>query len=273
MKIALGEVGETAFVAEPRQTIAQQVYVYLRRSIVDCRLAPRAPLSEQELSQRLGVSRTPVREALIKLADEGLADIYPQFGSFVAPIKLSEVFDSQFVRESLECAAVARAIERIDDKQAAALEQILDQQRTHQRAGERKAFFEADERMHAYLMEIAGHPAVWRIVENAKAQMDRVRHLSIRSPLKLGSIIEEHGAILDRVVHRDRDGALDALRAHLRGLFHSVESLANENQKYFAEAGEGAPRRAPRAGKPQAPVRQRSTRPAPTRQAVRRRAG
>jgi DNA-binding GntR family transcriptional regulator len=228
-------------------TIAQQAYQFLRREIIDGRLAPRVPLSEQELSAQLGVSRTPVREALMKLADEGLVDIYPQFGSFVAPIKLSEVFDSQFVRESLECAAVERAVERMTDAQADTLRKMIDAQRKHQRAGDRPAFFDADEHMHAFLMEIAGHPSVWSTVENAKAQMDRVRHLSIRNPIKMPAVIDEHSAIIDCVLRRDRDGAIGALRAHLRGLFRSVERLAEENRQYFAEAGEGPPRRAARA--------------------------
>jgi DNA-binding GntR family transcriptional regulator len=103
--------------------------------------------------------------------------------------------------------------------------------------------------MHVYLMTVAGHEAVWQIVENAKAQMDRVRHLSMRSEVKLNSILAEHGAIVDGVVSRDRIGALAALRAHLRGLFRSVDVLVNEHREYFAEEGEGAPRRAPRAKK------------------------
>jgi DNA-binding GntR family transcriptional regulator len=167
----------------------------------------------------------------------------------VAPIKLTEVFDSQFVRESLECAAIDRAVERLTAAQAETLQGMIDAQRRHQRAGDRPAFFDADERMHAYLMEVAGHPSVWNTVENAKAQMDRVRHLSIRNPIKMPAVIDEHSAIIDRVIRRDRDGAIEALRAHLRGLFRSVERLAEENRQYFAEDGEGPPRRAPRARK------------------------
>src|ERR1051325_7597378 len=97
-----------------RQTIAGQIRAVLRRDIISGQLAPRTALSEQELAHRFGVSRTPVREAMIKLAEENLVAIYPQYGTFVAPINLREVFDSQFVREALECAAVERAIERID---------------------------------------------------------------------------------------------------------------------------------------------------------------
>ena len=249
MKKAAIRIDDNRFVAERRVTIAQQAYLFLRREIIDAKLLPRAPLSEQELSERMGVSRTPIREAMIKLADEGLVDIYPQFGSFVAPIKLTEVFDSQFIRESLECAAMDRAVERLTDAHAVALRAIIETQRRAQRSGDAPAFFEADERMHAYLMEIAGHASVWHVVENAKAQMDRVRHLSMRSSIKTISVINEHSAVIDGVLRRDRAGALEALRVHLRGVFRSVENLANENPKYFAEEGEGPPRRAARAKK------------------------
>lgn len=232
--------------AEARPTIARRAYLYLRREIVEGRLAPRAPLSEADLSERMGVSRTPAREALTKLADEGLVDIYPQFGSFVAPIDLAEVYDSQFVRESLECAAVAAAIERMDAAGAARLMGLLDAQRASKNADDREGFFAADEAMHACMMALSGHSAVWPLVESAKAQMDRVRHLSIRREVKLAAILDEHAAIVGAAVRGDRDGAILALRSHLRGLFASVEILREENRGYFAVEGEGPPRRVQR---------------------------
>jgi DNA-binding GntR family transcriptional regulator len=231
-----------------RQTIAGQIHALLRREIIVGQLLPRATLSEQELSQRFGVSRTPIREALIKLADENLVEIYPQYGSFVAPIKLQDVFDSQFVRESLECAAIERAVERIDGAQAKALRAVLQRQRQLHRAGDHDGFFLADERMHALIMDIAGHAKAWRQVENAKAQMDRVRHLSMRIVRKRPSVIAEHGLIVDRLIARDRDGALAAMRSHLRGLFRSVEVLSAADAAYFAADGSEAsslPVRAP----------------------------
>jgi DNA-binding GntR family transcriptional regulator len=224
-----------------RQTIGGQIHALLRREIIVGRLLPRAMLSEQELSQRFGVSRTPIREALIKLADENLVEIYPQYGSFVAPIKLQDVFDSQFVREALECAAVERAVERIDGAQARALRAVLQRQRQLHRAGDHDGFFLADERMHALIMEIAGHAKAWRQVENAKAQMDRVRHLSMRIVRKRPAVIAEHSLIVDRLIARDREGALAATRSHLRGLFRSVEVLSASDAGYFANGGGEAP--------------------------------
>src|SRR5262249_46757327 len=195
-----------------RQTIADQVCAFLRREIVVGQLLPRTLLSEQDLSQRFGVSRTPIREALIKLAQDGLVEIFPQYGSFVAPIKLRDVFDSQFVREALECAAVGRAAERIDAAQSATLTEILRRQRQAMRGADSAAFFTADEAMHAEIMKIAGHANVWRQVENAKLQMDRVRHMRMRGPRRLSVVFAEHRAVVERLAAHDAAGAIEAMR-------------------------------------------------------------
>jgi DNA-binding GntR family transcriptional regulator len=227
-----------------RQTMGVQIHALLRREIIAGRLLPRTMLSEQELSKRFGVSRTPVREALIKLAEENLVETYPQYGSFVAPIKLQDVFDSQFVREAIECAAVQLAVEQIDGPGASALRSTLERQRLMHRAGDDEGFFLADEQMHAVIMQIAGHPNAWRQVENAKAQMDRVRRLTMNNPAKLSSVTAEHSVIIDRLIARDRAGALEAMRTHLRGLFRSIDILMNENASYFQDdAARVLPRR------------------------------
>lgn len=228
-----------------RQTMGVQVHALLRREIITGHLPPRTMLSEQELSQRFGTSRTPVREALIKLSEENLVATYPQYASFVAPISLADVFDNQFVREAIECAAVERAVERIEPAQAKALTAILDRQRLMHRAGDDEGFFEADERMHAQIMAVAGHANAWRMVENLKAQLDRVRYLNLRQTRKRSAVLGEHGVIIERLIARDAPGAVEAMRVHLRGLFRSVEILQNENAAYFTEdsGGEAPPSR------------------------------
>jgi len=218
-----------------RQTMGVQVHALLRREIITGHLLPRAMLSEQELSQRFGTSRTPVREALIKLAEENLVATYPQYASFVAPISLADVFDNQFVREAIECAAVERAVERIDPVQAKTLNAILDQQRLMHRWGDDEGFFETDERLHAQIMAVAGHANAWRMVESLKAQLDRVRYLNLRQTRKQSAVLAEHGVIVERLIARDAAGAVEAMRVHLRGLFRSVEILQDENAAYFTD--------------------------------------
>jgi DNA-binding GntR family transcriptional regulator len=223
-----------------RQTIATQIHAILRREIIANQLTPHTKLSEQEISQRFAVSRTPVREALIKLVEEKLVEIYPQYGSFVAPIPIGDVLDSQFVREALECAAVEQAASRINAAQAAGLDAILERQRHFAAADDYDGFFAADEQMHALIMQIAGHPNAWRQVELAKTQMDRVRYLSMHLVRKRATVIAEHAAIVAPLARGQGAEAVAAMRVHLRGLFRSVAVLTEANAGYFADAAGAA---------------------------------
>jgi DNA-binding GntR family transcriptional regulator len=243
-------------VSARRNTLSTQVHAVLRGEIIAGRLAPRAMLSEQDIAAGFGISRTPVREAMIKLAEEGLVEIFPQYGSFVAPIKLRDVFDSQFTREALECAAVEKAVERLDPALEKELKAVIARQRTLQRPQHREQFFRADEDLHMLILRIAGHGNAWHFVEGAKGQMDRVRHFAIAIARKQAAILAEHEAVVDRLLARDRIGAVEAMRAHLRAIFRTIEMLRNEKSDYFVDDDGEAPASRQRAGMGDAPNRQ-----------------
>lgn len=228
--------GERLVAPLRRQTIGMQIRALLRREIITGRLPPRTPLSEQELAQRFGVSRTPVREALIKLVEENLVETFPQYGSFVSHITLSDVIDNQFVREAIECTAIARAMDRFGEEEAHCLKRIMDRQAMLESVGDEEGFFQADEQLHEYLLTLAGHRQAWRVVVSAKAQLDRVRYLILRRPTKLSSIIAEHREIVERFIARDREAAVEAMRTHLRGVFRSIAILERENPDYFSSS-------------------------------------
>ncbi|MFC0407014.1 GntR family transcriptional regulator [Roseomonas elaeocarpi] len=232
--------------ARRRPTVADQVRLYLRERIVDVRLLPNHPLSENEIANQLGLSRTPVREAFIKLEEEGLITIYPQYGTFVAPIRVSDVYDGQFVREAVESAALVRVVDRIQPSDIPPLKSLLQTQARFQ-DGDPAPFFEADEALHASLLRIAGHERAWHVVETAKAQHDRVRRLNVRNPLKRSSVLQEHREILDRVIAHDTAGAVAAMSNHLRGVFMSVENVMAQHPEFFvsAETLHEMPRRLP----------------------------
>lgn len=221
--------------AERNETIAARVYRDLRREIVDLTLPPRARLSEKDLSERYGVSRSPIREAILKLAGEGLVWVRPQSGTAVAPILVSDVFDGQFVRESLERAALERAIDALDKTGENELREIMRLQRAHAASRKESHFFQADEDMHAAFFRIAGHERSWRIVQNAKMQMNRVRRLAFNMPLKMDQILAEHESIVRAVIARDRDRAVSELTDHLRRLFTTVERLMETHHDYFLD--------------------------------------
>jgi DNA-binding GntR family transcriptional regulator len=249
--VRLGKAGPLAMQADSdpvsrlvsarRNTLSTQIHAVLRDQIIAGRLAPRTMLSEQDIAAGFGISRTPVREAMIKLADEGLVEIFPQYGSFVTPIKLRDVFDSQFAREALECAAVEKAVERLDAPLDRELKAVITRQRALQRPQQRELFFRADEDLHMLILKIAGHGNAWHFVEGAKGQMDRVRHFAIAIARKQPAILAEHAAVVDRLLARDRNGAVDAMRTHLRAIFRTIELLRNEKSDYFDDEEGAAP--------------------------------
>jgi GntR family transcriptional regulator, rspAB operon transcriptional repressor len=223
-----------------RATIAVQIYRHLRRQIVAGDFVPLQPLSENELAARFGVSRTPIREALGKLEEERLVSILPQYGTFVAPILTDRLFSDQFVREALECAAIVEAANRCTPGDAAGLRAIIEQQRT---AASEKLFFAADEAMHRALMALAGQEAAWQVVDAAKVNLDRIRHLAARHTFKRQSILIEHERIIAAVAAGDRDGAVAAMRDHLRGVFASSGQMMQMHPEFFQAAGDARPAR------------------------------
>src|SRR5271163_1960713 len=155
-------------------TAASRISEALRERIVTLDLPPGAPLSEKELADGFGVSRTPVREALLRLAEDRLVDIYPQSGTFVARISASAARDAMAIRSALERFAVREAAKRAEADDIAALDRILRDQRAAAAENEIAAFHDADEALHATISIIAGHPNVWRVVKRAKTHVDRV---------------------------------------------------------------------------------------------------
>ena len=207
------------------------VHERLRDEIVGLRRPPGSPLSEAEIAGELKVSRTPVRESLILLAEEGLVDVYPQKGSFVGPIRFDDVVTAQFVRESLECASLSEVTTQAHDIEQ--LRRLLDQQRSADQRGDIDDFFRLDEAFHELLMTIGGHPAAWRIAAQAKAQMDRARRLSLPDDHKMTDLITQHTEVVDRLAEGDTEAAVAALRQHLRIVLDDVARIQRENPDLF----------------------------------------
>ena len=211
-----------------------QVYAVLRDHIVKGHFLPGVALSEKRVAEELGVSRTPVREALIKLSEDGLVNIVPQSGTYVAPIDLDAFYDSQLVRETLECATVFAAARRIQPHEADELAAILEAQKRSLKDGNHEGFVETDDRLHLRLMEISGHGGVARTVQGAKLHLDRVRYIAGEDSPHISYAISQHEEIIDRVVNHDGRGARKAMRVHLRLVFEKIDRLLWERNVLFS---------------------------------------
>ena len=216
-----------------RQT-TDQIYRALRGDILSTTLRPGEAMSEARMAVRFGVSRTPVREAFKRLAEEGFLSVVPQVGTFVAPIDIASVYDSQFVRETLECRTVVLAARHIDDAGKATLERHIRQQERDLATGDQAAFFRHDDAVHAEISRLAGHPAVWSLIESVKAQLDRVRCLSLESAAWPDMIMREHRGIAESISNGSEAEAEKAMRAHLRTVFAAIENIARKHVDAFA---------------------------------------
>lgn len=202
------------------------IYARLRHDIVRLAAKPGERLSENDLAARFGTSRAPVREALIRLAEDGLIEVRPQRGSYVRPISLKAMHSARFVRAALEIAIVRRAAE-IGPSEAAErrLVDLIDRQAGA--ADDPEAFTDLDDAFHHALAEAADQEAAWAIVEREKVQFDRVRFLSLPHVTPVAVLIAQHRAVVEAIRRRDPAAAEAAMRGHMSEVLKITRDLAD----------------------------------------------
>jgi GntR family transcriptional regulator, rspAB operon transcriptional repressor len=234
---------------------ANVIYRALRADIVSMRRKPGEPISEKEIASVHGVSRTPVREALLRLADDQLVDIRPQSGTFVARIPIGALPETILVRMALEQLTARLAAERAGAGEVAGLYDIMEEQHRMASLGDRDRFHEADEAFHRAIAEAGGHGGIWLLVEQVKIQVDRYRRLTLPVPGRMSMVIDEHRAIVAAIEAHDAARAGCAMTAHLENLRASIGDVRDLNPEYFLDASSpeaGADRvDGPRTGGPQ----------------------
>jgi GntR family transcriptional regulator, rspAB operon transcriptional repressor len=216
-------------------TARRAAYDALRAAIVAADLTPGTRLSENELAEALGVSRTPVREALLRLREDQLVEVVPQHGTFVTPISTSAVHDAQFLREAVECAAVRLAAARATPGDVAALRDLLARQERARDTDDLDAFFVLDGDFHRTLCDLSGRPIAWAIGQRANGHLDRVRRLSLPVPSYIAEMVDEHGRVVDAVDVGDPDLAEAALRHHLRMVLSGLPLIRAEHPELFVD--------------------------------------
>ena len=216
---------------------AHLIYRELREDIVSMRRQPGAPIIEREIALARGVSRTPVREALLRLADEDLVEIFPQSGTFVARIPLSALPEAILMRTALEQTTARLAAERADEGHVARLRELMARQRRVAARRDRNGFHEADEAFHAAIAEAADHPGIWRFIEQVKIQVDRYRRLTLPVPGRMRRVLDEHATIVAAIEAHDGPAAATAMAAHLERLRASIGDVRELNPDYFVDGG------------------------------------
>lgn len=225
------------------QAKSDQIYEYLRRAIVRLDLQPGAALQEKDIAERFDVSRTPVREALQRLAEEDLVDILPHSGTWVSRISFQVAEEGFVLRRALEVESVRKAAELATAQDAALLEASIARMRAIVGAGRLEDYLEEDDAFHATIARISGYPRIWKFITLAKVHLDRMRQLSAPVPGHLAEVTEQHAAIAQAVQRQNAMQAELAMRIHLDTSFAVMAGMHADRAALFRDDAPPRPTR------------------------------
>ncbi len=216
-----------------RETAREYAFRTLRENIVTLKLTPGSMVSEKELADEMGISRTPTREALIELSKSYIVDILPQKGSYISKIDYSLVDEARFMRMVLENAVVEVVCDVKTDKDVKELEANINLQQFYLESGAVGKFFQMDNAFHKKLFFIANKIQVYHLMESMMIHFDRVRLMRLHSDKELQYIMDDHKEILDSIKRGDKEGAVNWMKKHLTRYKVDEELIRREHPDFF----------------------------------------
>ena len=219
-------------------TVQDRTFLFLRKSILDLTLSPGAVMSSGGIANMMKVSRTPVREAFIRLEQEGLVNIIPQKETIVSPIDLERVAQEQFLREGLEVAALEPCVKLCTQEDIEKLRVLISLQRERAEKGDHVASIEFDDKFHQMIFTIAGQELSWNVIEGMGGHYRRVRLLVKHFDEVTNRALKQHEEIVSALEEKDYLKAQAIARNHVRKISAEVEMIREKYPDYFRVAGE-----------------------------------
>ncbi|MBI2994474.1 MAG: GntR family transcriptional regulator [Gammaproteobacteria bacterium] len=210
---------------------SERVYRDLRRRIRQMDLQPGSRLRKNEIAVEYGVSRAPVSEAIARLAEEGLVDVFPQSGSFVAPIRPDQIRECFLIRTGLEVEAVRRVTQQADAKFMEQLDENLKSQAAAIRDNNMELLDDLDEAFHATIFLALKSPRAKRLIDVTRAVLDRPRFHSLHRVGRADDTLTEHSRIVDAIRTGDVELAGAAMRLHITTVAHIIENDVAQTEK------------------------------------------
>ncbi len=224
---------QARFRAKAAPTLAEIEYRKLRDSIISMELLPGMPISETELAVQSGVSRTPIREAVLRLVRDDLVEVAPKSGTFVARIPVSVLPEALIARRALEGVTAAAAAEDASRSQKLELQVLLERQREFADIGDFEGFHASDEALHQKIAEIGRLPGLWTMVQQVKIQIDRFRRLTLPEPGRMHMALQEHIDFVTAIENNEPESARQKMDMHLNGLQHHIKTVVDAHPDFF----------------------------------------
>jgi len=213
--------------------VGVQIYTFIRDAIVSMELLPGQMISETALADQFGVSRTPVREALIQLANIGFVDVLPQRGTYVSKFSMEKILEARFIREALEVSVVSSLAENVTSEIIQAGEAIIAEQKAAAKDDDALAFQKLDDKFHQTLANFTTYSRVAALIEAEKAHMDRVRNLSLHVRGQYKRILTQHIAIIKAIKSGSPESAAKAMSVHMKDVYNILHLIPQEHPEYF----------------------------------------
>ncbi|GAB5094286.1 GntR family transcriptional regulator [Caballeronia sp. HLA56] len=214
---------------------APQVFEQLRARILSLELAPGTVLSRADLAARYGLSQTPVRDALMKLGEEGLVDIFPQHATVVSRISVTSALQAHFLRRSIELEVVRTLANARNAELVERLRTTIEKQMELRDLKNYEQFSLQDQAFHRQMYEAAGVPQLWDLVRRLSGHIDRLRRLHLPVEGKTLAVVRDHTEIVDAIANGDAEAADAALRKHLSGTLHQIDQIRTRHPTFLAD--------------------------------------
>jgi GntR family transcriptional regulator, rspAB operon transcriptional repressor len=214
---------------------APQVFERLRGTIISLDLPPGSALSRAELAAQFGVSSTPIRDALMRLEEEGLVEVFPQYATVVSRIDVRLAQQAHFLRQAVELEIVRGLAVDHDTAVAAELNQAIARQQQFAKAGDFERFITADNEFHAQLYAAADKQDIWSLVKSRSGHIDRLRRLHLPSSGKAQDIVRHHRLIAKAIGAGEPDEAQKHLRTHLSGTLSELAQIRARYPEYLSD--------------------------------------
>ena len=227
----------TPFKLDRSRHAAAQVFEHLRTMIIGLTLKPGTVLPRAELADYFALSLTPIRDALMRLEEEGLVDIFPQHATVVRPIDVVSATQAHFMRMAIELEVMHTLAAAPRPDLALELDLLIAQQRAASQREDYNGFVLADQAFHRAMYRAAGVDSLWDLTRRHSGNLDRLRHLHVPLPGKTDSVLRDHAAIVAALAAGDSALAAQAMRAHLSGTLAHLDDIRARYPDYLQNAG------------------------------------
>lgn len=218
----------------PSRSTSQQIFEYIRDEIVGMELSPGEKIPENQLAEKFGISRTPVRAALAKLESLGFVKVLPQRGTFVTKLSIQKILEARFLRESIEVAVACDLAENFKPEVIKHCEEILARQKVVAKQNDALMFQKLDDLFHETLANSTGFSRVSDVIKAEKSHIDRVRKLSLTEISgQYDHVISQHYDILKAIQTRDVAQAKRAMQTHMKDVLTFLELAPESRPEYF----------------------------------------